>query len=36
MKDTGVVKRAFVTPDKHAPLHDEAAISVVTQAIEIV
>ena len=36
MSNKGVVKRAFVTPDKHAPLHDKAAISVVTQAIELV
>ena len=24
--DKGVVKRAIVTPDKHFPLHDKAAI----------
>ena len=30
------VKRAIVTPDKHVPLHDKAAINVVKQAIEIV
>ena len=35
-KDTGVVKRVFVTPDKHFPLHDKKAISVVKKAIEIV
>ena len=35
-KDHGVVKRAIVTPDKHAPLHDRAAIKVVKKAIEIV
>ena len=34
--DKGVVKRAIVTPDKHAPLHDKKAINVVKQAIEIV
>ena len=34
--DKGVVKRAIVTPDKHAPIHDRKAISVVKQAIEIV
>ena len=32
----GVVKRAIVTPDKHAPLHDRKAISVLKQAIELV
>jgi len=36
MKDDGVIKRAIVTPDKHAPLHDRKAISVVKQAIELV
>ena len=35
-KDQGVVKRAIVTPDKHAPIHDRAAINVVKQAIEII
>ena len=35
-KDKGVVDRAVVTPDKHAPLHDPAAIDVVVQAIEII
>ena len=35
-KDDGVVKRAIVTPDKHAPLHDRKAISVLKQAIELV
>jgi len=34
--DKGVVKRAIVTPDKHFPLHDPDAISVVKKAIEIV
>ena len=33
---TGVLKRAIVTPDKHFPIHDKKAISVVCQAIEIV
>ena len=28
----GVVKRAIVPPDKHVPLHDAAAISVVKPA----
>lgn len=28
--------RAIVTPDKHAPLHDRAAISILKQAIELV
>lgn len=28
-KDKGVLKRAIVTPDKHAPIHDKAAINVV-------
>ena len=35
-KDRGVVKRAIVTPDKHVPLHDVLATSVVRQAIEII
>ena len=35
-KDKGVVKRVFVTPDKHFPLHDKKAINVVKKAIEIV
>ena len=34
--DKGVTKRYIVTPDKHAPLHDRKAISVVKQAIEVV
>jgi hypothetical protein len=36
MTDKGVVKRYVVTPDKHAPLHDKKAISVVKQAIELI
>jgi hypothetical protein len=36
MSDKGVVKRYIVTPDKHAPLHDKKAISVVKQSIEII
>ena len=38
MKKTkqGVIKRAIITPDKHAPIHDKAAINVVKQAIELV
>ena len=35
-KDRGVVKRAIDTPDKHVPLHDVLANSVVRQAIEII
>ena len=35
-KDKNVTKRYIVTPDKHAPLHDKKAISVVKQAIEII
>ena len=35
-KDKGVVKRAIVTPDKHFPTADDAAIKCVTQAIEII
>ena len=35
-KDKGVIKRAIVTPDKHAPLQDKAAINVVKKAIEII
>ena len=34
--DKGVVRRAIVTPDKHAPLQDVPAINVVKKAIEIV
>ena len=34
--DYGVNKRVVVTPDKHFPLHDKKAISVVCQAIEFV
>ena len=34
--DKGVVRRAIVTPDKHFPLHDEPAISVLCQAIEMI
>ena len=36
LKDKGVIKRAIVTPDKHFPLHDKKALSVVCQAIEII
>ena len=32
----GAVKRAIVTPDKHFPLADSAAMNVVAQAIELV
>ena len=35
-KKGGVLKRAIVTPDKHAPIHDKAAIKVVCKAIELV
>ena len=35
-KKGGVISRAIVTPDKHAPLHDKAAINVVCKAIELV
>ena len=31
-----VINRALVTPDKHFPLHDKAAINVVKKAIKIV
>ena len=31
-----VARRAIVTPDKHFPLHDQAAINVVCKAIEII
>lgn len=34
--DKGVVKRGIVTPDKHFPLHSEAAINVVCKAIKII
>ena len=30
------VRTAIVTPDKHFPLHDKAAINVLTQAIEMI
>lgn len=30
------IKRAIITPDKHFPLHDKAAINVVCQTIELV
>ena len=36
MAKKGVVKRAFVTPDKHFPLADYAAIRVVCKAIELI
>ena len=35
-KDKGVVKRVIVTPDKHFPTADDAAIKCVTEAIEII
>tara|TARA_Y100000589_G_scaffold80859_4_gene74778 strand:+ start:6041 stop:6817 length:777 start_codon:yes stop_codon:yes gene_type:complete len=35
-KESIVGKTAIVTPDKHFPLHDKRAISIVCQAIEIV
>ena len=35
-KARGIVDRAIVTPDKHFPLHDDAAINVVCQAIELI
>ena len=36
LNDRGVIKRAIVTPDKHFPLHDPKAISVLCKTIEIV
>ena len=36
MAKKGVVKRAIVTPDKHFPLADYAAIRVVCKAIELI
>ena len=36
IKDKDAIRRAIVTPDKHFPLHDKKAISIVCQAIEIV
>ena len=36
MHRSSAVKRAIVTPDKHFPLADDAAISVLMQAIELV
>ena len=35
-KDNGVVRRAIVTPDKHFPYADKAAIKCLTKTIEIV
>ena len=35
-KDTGVVKRAIATPDKHFPLADMPAIKALCSAIDIV
>jgi hypothetical protein len=35
-KDSSVVKRVVVTPDKHFPLHDQKAINVLKKTIEIV
>ena len=35
-KKNGVLRRAIVTPDKHAPIHYKAAINVVCKAIELV
>ena len=35
-KDTGVVKRYIVTPDKHYPFEDKKAIGCLIKAIEIV
>ena len=34
--DEGVVNRAIVTPDKHFPYADKAAIKCLTKTIEIV
>ena len=36
MPKEDILKTAIVTPDKHFPLHDKKAISIVCQAIEIV
>ena len=36
MSKKNPVKREVVTPDKHFPLHDQAAINVVCKSIEIV
>ena len=35
-KESDIVRRAVVTPDKHFPLADMGAISCLTQAIELV
>lgn len=35
-KDTGVVKRGIISPDKHFPLSDSKAISCLLQTIEII
>ena len=35
-KDKGVVQRVIVTPDKHFPTADDAAIKCVIKAIEII
>ena len=34
--DKGVIQRAIVTPDKHFPLHDKKAMSVLIQSIDII
>lgn len=36
LSDKGVIKRGIITPDKHFPLHDEKAISVVCKAIRLI
>ena len=36
MVNKNVVRRAIVTPDKHFPLADKKAISVLCKSIEIV
>jgi hypothetical protein len=35
-KVSDVVKRAIVTPDKHFPLHEQSAINIVCEAIEMI
>ena len=32
----GIKKRAIVIPDQHFPIHDQKAVNVVLQAIEMI
>ena len=35
-KNKRIIKTAIVTPDKHFPIHDQKAINVVCQGIEMI